>query len=112
MDDKEKKELVKQEKKNKKKGRGAFRKFLNTILWIVVIIWVAVCLVDFFKVRNSEDPIFCLKKETIETGTGTAEVCTGLGYKAYLYNCNSSDGKIYEGAREFGPFWTESVCDK
>ena len=109
--EKEVKEMVKQEKKNKNE-RSLFQKILNVVLWIIVLAWMAVCVIDFIKVQNEEDPIFCLKKSTIKTGTGTADVCTGLGYKVYDYNCGTEAGKNYHGAIQFGPFWTKSVCDK
>ncbi len=111
LTEEEKKNLVKQEKKNKRGERTLFGKIVNVILWVVVLGWMALCVIDFIKVQNEKDPIFCIKKTTIKSGTGTAEVCTGLGYKVYNYHC-SNNKHNYNGATEFGPFWTKSICDK
>ena len=111
LTEEEKKELVKQEKKNKRGERTLFGKIVNVILWIVVLGWMALFIIEFIKVQNEKDPIFCIKKTTIKSGTGTAKVCTGLGYKVYNYNC-SNNKHNYNGAVEFGPFWTKSICDK
>lgn len=109
--EKEVKEMVKQEKKNQQE-KSLFQRILNIVLWVVVLAWMAICVVDFIKVQNEKDPIFCLKKTSIKTGTGSAKVCTGLGYKVYNYDCATKSGKNYSGAVEFGPFWTKSVCDR
>ncbi len=98
MNEKEKKELLKQEKKNKEE-RSLFQRILNIVLWIVVIAWMAVCVTDYIKVQIEKDPIFCIKKETIEYIDGNVYSCLGAGYKIYDYDRDTLK------ALEFGPFW-------
>ena len=95
-DKKEKKELKKEEK-----GKSTFNKIMNVILWIVLFVWMAICLVDFFKTRAETDPVFFLKKETIKYDDGEVDSCLGLGYKIYHYKRTSFNGL------EYGPFWSK-----
>lgn len=90
------------EKKTKKDyERSTFSKIMNIVLWIVLLAWMAVCLIDFYNVHQEKDPKFCISKETIEYDDGTVESCLGLGYKVYQYNRESFSGI------EFGPFWSK-----
>ena len=81
------------------KGRSVISRIINVILWIVLLLWIAVCLIDFYNVKKGNDPKFCITKETITYSDGTVDSCLGAGYRVYVYNRNS-----YK-AREFGPFW-------
>lgn len=76
-------------------------KILNVILWIVLFVWMALCLVDFYKTHKKEEPLFTFKKYTQKYEDGEVTSYTGLGYKIYNYN-----RKCYNGV-EFGPFWTQ-----
>jgi len=107
---KEEKPEVKEEKKAKeefyedeeeKKEKSLFSRVINVILWIVLFVWMGICLVDFFKTRALSEPIFCLSKETTEYSDGKVYSCTGLGYKIYHY-----DRKSFKGY-EYGPFWAK-----
>lgn len=98
MEEKEKKKLVKEEKRNNK-GKSLAYRITNIVLWVIVIAWMGICVVDFIKVQNEEEPIFCLKNKTIEYDDGNVYVCTGVGYKVYNYKRKSFE------AIEFGPFW-------
>lgn len=109
--EKEVKDLMEKDRKDQEK-KALWKKILNIFLWIIVLGWMALCVIDFIKVQNKKEPIFCLSNKTIETGTGTAKVCNGLGYKVYKYNCSTKSGSNYSGALEFGPFWTKSICDR
>ena len=95
-DSKEKKELKKEEK-----GKSTFNRIMNVILWIVLFIWMGICLVDFFKTRAEAEPIFCIKKETVKYDDGEVDSCLGLGYKIYHYKRTSFNGI------EYGPFWSK-----
>ena len=76
------------------------RRVLNISFWVIFSIIFAIWLIDFIRVRTESDPIFCLSRETIEIEGGTAEKCTGLGYRVIHYNSDTI-GIGYE----FGPFW-------
>ena len=84
----------------KEKERSLFSRIMNIVLWIILIVWMAICLIDFYRVTKKEDPMFCLKKETTKYDDGTVDSCLGVGYKVYNYNRTSYT------AIEFGPFWT------
>ena len=84
----------------KEKERSLFSKIMNVVLWIILLVWMAICLIDFYKVTKVQEPIFCIKKETTTYDDGTVDSCLGLGYKVYNYKRASYT------AIEFGPFWT------
>lgn len=85
----------------KEKEKPLFTKIMNIVLWVILLAWMAICLVDFFKVTNEKEPIFCLKKETTVYSDGEVHSCLGLGYKVYNYERESYS------AIEFGPFWSK-----
>lgn len=97
-------EDFKEDKNDKKKS--VIIKILDIVLWVILIGWMAIVVVDYFRVTNENDPIFCLEEETIQYEDGTVESCTGLGYKTYEYKRDS-----YK-AIEFGPFWIKDRSDK
>ncbi len=105
MEEKEKKKLVKQEKKNNRQDgeRSLFGKIVNIVLWVVVIAWMTLCVIDYIKVQREKDPIFCLSNKTLEYADGNVHVCYGLGYKVYNY-----DRDCFQ-ALQFGAFWTKDA---
>lgn len=90
----------------KEKEKSLFSKILNIVLWVILIVWMAICLIDFYKVSNENEPIFCLKKETTTYDDGTVDSCLGLGYKVYKYK------RASYSAIEFGPFWSKDRSNK
>ena len=102
-----KKEIeISQEFIENKKEDSIVIKIINIILWILLFVWMGICLFDFFKVKQEKKPVFCIKEETIQYEDGTVETCLGLGYRTYEYKRES-----YKGY-EFGPFWTKDKSDK
>ena len=99
----EKNEEFFDEKKDKK---STFQRVMNIILWVVLFIWMGICLVDFFRTRTENEPIFCLSKETVKYDDGQVRICTGLGYKVFHYERAS-----YKGI-EYGPFWSSDRSNK
>lgn len=104
IDEKEKKKMIKEEKRNSSE-RSPFQRVMNVILWIVVIAWMAVCVLDFITVHDEKEPKFCISKSSIKyddkaSSDGEASVCYGAGYKVYKYTKGSCNGAL-----EFGPFW-------
>lgn len=95
----------KKEKKTSKEPTQ-FSRILNVFLWIVLLAWMAICLVDFFRVRNEKKPVFCISKDTIKYDDGDVNVCLGLGYKVFDYNRDSFE------AIEFGPFWSSDRSEE
>lgn len=78
------------------------KKTIMTILKIMILIilfaWIVIVFTDYFRVRQSKDPMFCIKEETKEYADGTNTICHGLGYKMIKYNRECLK------ATEFGPF--------
>ena len=95
--------------KETKKKKSIIGKIFSFITTTIIFIWVAIAMIDFINVNQEKEPIFCIKKETIQYDDGTVELCTGPGYKVYKYQRKSIQGV------EFGPFWikekTEPVID-
>lgn len=97
-------EKIVEEKKEEKNNK--LIKALDIFLWVVLIAWMLVVVIDYVKVVNEKEPVFCIKEEVLEYSDGSVDSCTGLGYKVYKYNRES-----YQ-AIEFGPFWTKVRNDK
>ena len=85
----------------KKDKKSLFNRIMNIILWVVLIVWMAICLIDFYNAKTKKEPIFCLKRETVNYNDGTVDTCTGLGYKIFNYKRKSFKGI------EYGPFWAK-----
>lgn len=78
------------------------KKTLITILKIVILVvlfaWIVIVFTDYFRVRQGNDPMFCISEETKEYEDGSNYICHGLGYKMIRYN------RSCLAATEFGPF--------
>ena len=72
----------------------------KVVLLAIIIIWIIIFFIDYFRARQSKTPLFCISEETKEYDDGTVYSCTGLGYKMYKYNRSSVDATV-----EFGPFF-------
>lgn len=85
---------------NKEEWKEIGRKIWDIVFWVVFAAIALTWVVDFFRVSDRKDPMFCLSKKTHTFEDGTVEQCTGLGYKVYEYNRASLDSGI-----QFGPFF-------
>lgn len=101
----EKEEFFDAKKSNRDYEKSTVGKVINVVLWIVVFAWMAICLVDFYRVTQEDDPMFCIHKETKEYDDGTVDSCLGLGYKVYHYKREKLN------AIEFGPFWIKDKSE-
>lgn len=75
---------------------------IKIVILALVIIWIIIFFIDYFRARQSKTPIFCISEQTKEYDDGTVYSCTGLGYKMYKYDRASIDASI-----EFGPFFIQ-----
>src|SRR5574344_2162692 len=82
-------------------GKSTFQKVMNVVLWIILIVWMAVCLVDFYNVKQEKEPMFTFKNGTTKYSDGNVKWYLGAGYKIYKYN------RSCYTAIEYGPFWSE-----
>lgn len=96
----EKEEQAKKEKKEKKK-KSVVVVIIDIILWVLLFAWITICLIDYFRVKDSKEPKFCIKSETKTYDDGNVKSCLGLGYKVYTYKLENYNGV------EFGPFWID-----
>lgn len=105
ISEKEKNKLIRKEK-SKRLVNIIFSKLFSFIFSILIIGWIAICLIDFFKVQDGKNPIFCLKTETIKLNEGSIEKCLGAGYK--ILNFEKDDSCHVK--LTFGPFWLKDSC--
>ena len=83
------------------------KKIISIILLVILVGWLAIVLMDYFKVTNDKEAQFCIKRETIKTGDNSkTERCTGLGYVADRYYENDQ-----VAGYEFRPFFIKSKHD-
>lgn len=75
---------------------------IKIVVLALIIIWIVIFFIDYFRARQSKEPIFCLSEQTKEYEDGTVYSCTGLGYKMYKYDRASIDASV-----EFGPFFIQ-----
>ena len=89
------------------------KKILNVTFWVLFVILLAIWIIDFVKLKNEKEPIFCIKKEVHKYDDGTVDElgrptgnklevdeCLGLGYRIFNYNRSS----LPKG-RDFAPFF-------
>ena len=66
----------------------------------IIIIWILLFFIDYFRARQVKKPIFCLHQETKVYDDGTTYICDGPGYKVYMYKRSSIPITV-----QFGPFF-------
>ncbi len=90
------------DEKKPNKAFAIIKKIFNILFTLAILGIAAVWIIDFILIKNDEDPMFCIEKNTHPYGDGTdVEECIGLGYKVYQYSSPSHQG------HEFGPFFIE-----
>jgi hypothetical protein len=100
----EEKEVEKEEFFDAKKSKKSlFNRIMNVVLWIVLFIWMGICLFDFFRTVSNKEPKLCIKQVRTTYNDGYVDTCTGIGYKVINYRRTSMNGNQY------GPFW---ITDK
>ncbi len=86
--------------KMEEKKKSTIRTIIKIIILVVIIAWIGLFFIDYFRARNKQTPLICLKEETKEYEDGTVYSCTSLGYKMYVYNRKSISASM-----EFGPLF-------
>ena len=74
---------------------------LKILVLVLIAAWVIIVFIDYFKTRNDQKPLFCIKETTYKYDDGKTYECIGLGYKMYKYERTSIN------ATEFGPIFIE-----
>ena len=75
---------------------------IKIVILSVIIIWMICFFIDYFRARQSKDPLFCLSENVKQYDDGNVYSCLGLGYKMYRYDRPSISTKL-----EFGPFFIQ-----
>lgn len=99
----EKVEEVVLETKKDEEEESMFHKVMNYSLWIILIAWMIICLVDFFRTQNIKKPIFTFAKTETKYEDGKVTCYKGILYKVYFYERDSFNGV------EYGPFWIKDA---
>lgn len=89
-------------KENIKKGD-----IIKIAVLAIIIIWIFLFFIDYFRARQEKTPLFCIHEETKEYDDGTVYSCTGLGYKMYKYDRASINASV-----EFGPFFIKERTEQ
>lgn len=94
----EKVEVTKDSKKEKIKKIA--KRVFDIVFWTAIILLLIIWLTDFFKMKNNEEPVFCLSEKTHKFDDGNVYECKGLGYNIYHY-----DRESMKDAYQFSPFF-------
>ena len=86
--------------------KKTFFTILKVVVLILILLWIVMVFVDYFKVKNGGRPTVCLSEQIKEYEDGSNTICYGFGYKTIFYN------RTCLKATEFGPFIIkERQCD-
>lgn len=100
------KEIYKEEKvettkiSKKEKIKKIAKIVFDIVFWVAIVLLLIIWLTDFFKMKNNEEPVFCLSEKTHKFDDGTVYECKGLGYNIYHY-----DRESMKNAYQFSPFF-------
>ena len=67
----------------------------KVLLVTIVVIWIGLILVEYFRYQDNEPMLVVLKEETISYDDGHVYVYWGLGYKSITYERTSLYGKEF-----------------
>ena len=67
----------------------------KALLVAVVVIWIGLILVEYFRYQDNDPLLVVLKKDVMEYDDGHVTVYWGLGYKAITYERTSIYGKEF-----------------
>lgn len=84
----------------KEKFKMTKGEIIKVAIIALVLIWIIIFFIDYFRARNSKLPMFCISSNIKEYSDGSVYTCTGLGYKMYKYDRTSINMDV-----EFGPFF-------
>lgn len=52
---------------------------------ILIVLWMILFVVDYFRARQELKPLICLNEKTVELTNGSYYQCISFGYKYYVY---------------------------
>lgn len=78
---------------------------VKVLIILLVISWIVIIFIDFFRTRAGKDPVYCISEDVIKHEDGETYKCVGLGYKMYRYNRTCS-------GVQFGPFFIKELTSQ
>ena len=85
------------------------------ILFIILLVWLVIFVVDFISIKISRKPIFMINTKTY--GDKEIEEYRGFGYKVFIYNVKE-DGKVVDDSihimtyfKKYSPKVTDKIDD-
>ncbi len=67
----------------------------KVLLVTLVVMWMAIIIIEYFRYRDNEPMLLVLKSETKEYEDGHVYIYYGLGYKTITYERTSLYGKEF-----------------
>jgi len=68
---------------------------LKGLIITLVVVWIGLILVEYFRYQDNEPMLVVLKEETLSYDDGHVYVHWGLGYKSITYERTSLYGKEF-----------------
>lgn len=68
---------------------------IKVLLVSLVVIWISLIVVEYFRQQNDKPMLLPLYSENIEYYDGNVEIYYGLGYKSIIYKRISNSGKEF-----------------
>lgn len=85
---------------------------IKVLVLLIVLVWMAIFVTDYFRAQNGEKPLVCLSEQTVVSDGTKVEAgatyysCTSFGYKYYTYTTSG------ESKTGFGPAFIKNEAEK
>lgn len=74
------------------------KKNITILIIVLLVLWVAMGIIDYFRVSSFERPLFCMARESVYKGAEDYKHYQGLGYSFELTE-NPSDAELSGATR-------------
>ena len=75
--------------------KKTIKTLLKGFITIIIVAWVGLIVVEYFRYQDNKPLLISLKEETIDYEDGHVYIYWGLGYKAITYERTSIFGKEF-----------------
>lgn len=69
------------------------KKRIPIIITVIILLWAAICSIDYLRVTNFEKPLFCISRASVYQGAENYRHCQGLGYAFEITDNPLSDAE-------------------
>jgi hypothetical protein len=59
---------------------------LKISILVLLFFWIVMVFTDYFRIRQSKKPMFCISTQEKEYDDGITYICNGVGYKTIIYD--------------------------